>query len=328
MGVQLPRPAGRRDDDEPQHPGAGLGPSGVVAVAAGIYHSLAVKSDGTVWAWGDNYYGQLGDGTTTTTVRPGAGLGPVGRGGGGGRLFPQPGDQGRRDGLGVGMQQLRPVGRRDDDAAVLLPVQVSGLSGVVAVAARHGSQPGGQVRRDGLGVGVQLQRPAGRRDDDAVATAPCRSRALPAWWRWRRRYTTAWRSSRDGTVWAWGDNDYGQLGDGTTTERSTPVQVSGLSGVVAVAAGGMPQPGGQDRRDGLGVGVQLLRPVGRRDDDEPLSSCAGPGPDGRGGGGGGQLPQPGGQGRTGRSGRGGATPTASWATGRRRTGTLPCRSRA
>ena len=41
----------------------------------------------------------------------------------------------------------------------------------------------------------------------------------------------------DGTVWAWGKNDYGQLGDGTTTQRSTPVQVSSLSGVIAVADG-------------------------------------------------------------------------------------------
>ena len=42
---------------------------------------------------------------------------------------------------------------------------------------------------------------------------------------------------KDGTVWAWGDNYFGQLGDGTTQRRDTPVKVSGLAGVAAVAAG-------------------------------------------------------------------------------------------
>ena len=41
----------------------------------------------------------------------------------------------------------------------------------------------------------------------------------------------------DGTVWAWGNNGNGQLGDGTTTQRSAPVQVSNLTNVVAIAAG-------------------------------------------------------------------------------------------
>ncbi|MZG88400.1 RCC1 repeat-containing protein, partial [Staphylococcus aureus] len=41
----------------------------------------------------------------------------------------------------------------------------------------------------------------------------------------------------DGTVWAWGYNGYGQLGDGSTTNRSTPVQVSGLTDVIAIAGG-------------------------------------------------------------------------------------------
>ena len=35
----------------------------VVSIAAGYYHSLALKKDGTIWAWGNNEYGQLGDGT-------------------------------------------------------------------------------------------------------------------------------------------------------------------------------------------------------------------------------------------------------------------------
>lgn len=41
----------------------------------------------------------------------------------------------------------------------------------------------------------------------------------------------------DGTVWAWGENDSGQLGNGTRTVSSTPVQVSALAGVAAVTAG-------------------------------------------------------------------------------------------
>jgi alpha-tubulin suppressor-like RCC1 family protein len=41
----------------------------------------------------------------------------------------------------------------------------------------------------------------------------------------------------DGSVWAWGGNGSGQLGDGTTTESNVPVQVTDLTGIVAVSAG-------------------------------------------------------------------------------------------
>jgi alpha-tubulin suppressor-like RCC1 family protein len=41
----------------------------------------------------------------------------------------------------------------------------------------------------------------------------------------------------DGTVWTCGKNNYGQLGDGTATDRHFPVQVTGLTGVRAIAAG-------------------------------------------------------------------------------------------
>ena len=44
--------------------------TGAVAIAGGDYHSLALKSDGTVWAWGDNQFGDLGDGSTTQRLTP------------------------------------------------------------------------------------------------------------------------------------------------------------------------------------------------------------------------------------------------------------------
>ena len=43
--------------------------------------------------------------------------------------------------------------------------------------------------------------------------------------------------SLDGTVCAWGSNFYAQLGDGTEEDRNTPVQVSNLGGVIAIATG-------------------------------------------------------------------------------------------
>ena len=45
------------------------GLTSVTSVAAGQNFSLALRNDGTVWAWGDNAHGQLGDGTKTKALR-------------------------------------------------------------------------------------------------------------------------------------------------------------------------------------------------------------------------------------------------------------------
>jgi hypothetical protein len=119
----------------------------VVAIAAGWYHNLAVKSDGTVWAWGANWDGQLGNGTTNLATTP---------------------------------------------------VQVKGLNGVGFLT-------------------------------DVVALAAGQEINTV------HDHTLALKS--DGTVWAWGANGAGQLGDGTANNRTTPMQVSGLTGIIVIEAG-------------------------------------------------------------------------------------------
>ena len=44
-------------------------------------------------------------------------------------------------------------------------------------------------------------------------------------------------ADQDGTVWSWGKNEYGQLGDGTTIDRPYPIMVEGLENIIQVAAG-------------------------------------------------------------------------------------------
>ncbi|MBI5299281.1 MAG: RCC1 repeat-containing protein, partial [Deltaproteobacteria bacterium] len=164
------------------------GLSGITAIAGGSSHSLALKSNGTVWAWGYNGSGQLGDGTTT---------------------------------------------ERDT------PVQVSGLSGVTAIASGNGH--GLALKSDGtvwtwgyntygqLGDGTTTER------HTPVQVLGSLSGVTAIAGGFSNNHSLALKS--DGTVWAWGANDFGQLGDGTTTERHTPVQVSDLSGVTAIAGG-------------------------------------------------------------------------------------------
>lgn len=203
---------------------SGLGPgSGVIAVSAGAFFSLALKSDGSVLAWGANFQGQLGDGTMAQRSTPVvvSGLGP-----GSGVIAVSAGFTHSLALKSDGTVLAWGSGRLGDGALLAFtqttPVQVSGLgpgSGVTAVSA---------------GAGFSL----------------------------------ALRSN--GTVLAWGANQSGQLGDGTTTERPIPIQISSLSGVASISAGydftlatkldGSALAWGFNREGQLGDGTGLTRP--------------------------------------------------------------------
>ena len=205
--------------------GGGQAALGVKAIAAGGGHSLAVASDGTVWAWGSNDYGQLGDGTHTDrpTPVPVSGLTSVVAVAAGEEHSLAVKGDGTVWAWGRNYYGQAGVGTTTDRPR---PVQVSGLAGAVAVAA-SGS---GSLALKGDGTvwawGHRVTTPApvsGLSGVVAVAAGDSHYMALKG----------------DGTLWAWGSNEEGQLGNGTMTAFSTPVQVSGLTGVVAIGTGAL-----------------------------------------------------------------------------------------
>jgi ABC-type multidrug transport system ATPase subunit/alpha-tubulin suppressor-like RCC1 family protein/CRP-like cAMP-binding protein len=222
------------------------GLSGVIAVAGGEFHSLALAADGTVWAWGENDKGQLGDGTTTDSPVPiqVPGLSNV-------AAIDADGDHSyalRRDGTivawGDNSSGVFGNGTTDDS---LVPVPVSGLGAVVALAAgwRHTVALTDQGTVFGWGDNSFGQVGVGAATDDPILT-PVPVGGLPG-------AVVAIAAAQlgdyslallaDGTVVAWGRNDQGMLGIGrTTTEgcqcESVPSPVSGLRDVTTIAASG------------------------------------------------------------------------------------------
>ncbi len=152
----------------------------VISVSGGGGHSIVLKSDGTVWGWGNNTNGQLGNGDSGTFVRS--------------------------------------------------PVQTTGLADVVSVSA--GKYHTIALKLDGtvwawgynfngqLGDGTQYNR-----------CTPVQVSVLTDVISVSSRYDHSIALKSDGTVWAWGSNTSGQLGDGTTTTRYIAKQTGSLIAV-------------------------------------------------------------------------------------------------
>ncbi|MGA5817671.1 RCC1 domain-containing protein [Kitasatospora sp. NPDC094028] len=170
----------------------------VIAISAGLNHSIALREDGTVWAWGYNINGQLGDGTS---------------------------------------------------ASRNVAFQVSNLTGVTRIAAgcNHnialvGPPSGPSKPTSGNAVKAWGYNATGQLGDNSTISRYTPVDAQGIWLGGVSQIAAGCNHSlavtdSDNKLKAWGQNTSGQIGDGTTDYRITPVPVPGITGVQLVAGG-------------------------------------------------------------------------------------------
>ena len=198
------------------------------AIAVGYAHTVAIKTDGTLWTWGCNGYGRLGDGTTTARSSPGTVAG-------GGTTWCATSAGGnhtaaiKTDGTlwtwGVNSNGQLGNGTTSNRSS---PGTVAG-GGTTWCVVSAGNAHTAAVKTDGtlwtwgrngygqLGDGTTTDRSS----PGTVAGGGSSWCAIAGGFNHRAAIKT------DGTLWTWGCNGSGRLGDGTITNRSSPGTVAG-----------------------------------------------------------------------------------------------------
>ena len=188
------------------------------SVSLGNLHSAAIKEDGSLWAWGLNDHGQIGDGSSeqeiNAPVKVMDNVASVSLGGGHSSAIAKDGSLwawglNNRGQLGDGTTEDRAV-----------PVKV--MDGVASVSL--GTSHSAAIKQDGSlwmwGCNNHGQIGDGTTEDHVT---PVKVMDDVAFVSLGSSYSAAIKS--DGSLWVWGLNNYGQVGDGTTEDRDTPVKV-------------------------------------------------------------------------------------------------------
>ncbi len=219
--------------------------SDVVKVSAGAYHTIALKSDGTVWAWGDNVYGQLGDKTIVSKPYPVQVLGlsdiiDISAGtfhslalkrdgtvwGWGFNNYDYP--------LGLPLEYIR---CDRDGFYICAPAKLYGMDNVRAISAGHFYSL--FLKNDGTvwGLGNNEYGQLGHQNGRDSYYSPVKVPDIKNVIKISAGVVHSMALKNDGTVWAWGLNSNGELGDGTYEDSSFPVKVKNLSDVIQISAG-------------------------------------------------------------------------------------------
>lgn len=216
-----------------------------VSVWGGARDAITLRADGTVWTWGDNQHGEMGNGNKFDQPLPVEVEGPGGAGYLSGIVAVMGGESHnlalRNDGTvwawGMGsLCQLGNGGTADSPT----PVQVQGLTAVTQLASR--AYHSLAVKSDGtvwawgydfhgaLGIGVA-------NSSNTAYPAPVQVQGLNQPIMVTGGYCFSVALLQDHTLVAWGNNGNGELGDGTNHDHYVPAPVQGISDVIWVSAG-------------------------------------------------------------------------------------------
>jgi alpha-tubulin suppressor-like RCC1 family protein len=212
------------------------GVNGIIGVAAGAAHSLFLKNDGTVWACGGNFLGALGDGTNATRIFP------IQIGGLSGITAIAADESSSfflKNDSTVWSCGGNFYGQLGDGTTInrSVPVQVNAITRIVALAQGCLADHTLFIRNDSTvwGCGHNNRGQLGLGMTTSDKTIPGQINGFNGIVGVASGISFSLFLNSNGTVWACGDNQVGQLGDGTIVERHAPVLVNGISGIIAIA---------------------------------------------------------------------------------------------
>lgn len=195
-------------------------------VSTGFYYNGAIKTDGTLWMWGYNVYGELGlndivSRSSPVQVGSGTSWSYIACG-----IFATAAI--KTDGTlwtwGAG-QGSNAILAQNDNIARSSPVQVGALT--TWLTAYLGQYSGVATRNDGT-IWAWGRNTAGQLGDGTVVnrSSPVQIGALTNWTLVKTNgYNHSAARRNDGTLWLWGNGNYGALGQNNTTSYSSPVQL-------------------------------------------------------------------------------------------------------
>ncbi len=210
-----------------------------ISASAGGYHSIGVRANGTLWAWGRNNYGQLGNNTVISNRSPVLAVG--------GFADWISASAGREHSLGVRANGTlwawgaNASGRLGDNTAISRSSPVSVVGGFTDwISADGGAEFSLGVRANGT-LWAWGRNSYGRLGDNTVISRSSPVSVVGGFTDWISASAGDSHSlgvRANGTLWAWGSNSDGELGDVTTASKSSPVSVvGGFTDWISASAG-------------------------------------------------------------------------------------------